>query len=305
MAYTFVNTVEAMGTFLSDIANLPSKSPALYLDLEGANLSREGTLSLISVFVQPLNHAYIVDVTTLKEKTFSTEVASVSTSTGKHEVTVKNSIDPSNAEAKSTLASSVHLDESQPGKQSAATAVTFKTILESPSITKVFFDVRNDSDALFSHYGIRLAGIEDVQLQELAARPRHRNKTFLCGLAKCVDLDLTLPAAEKTEWLRVKNKGVRLFGPEYGGSYAVFDARPLAEDIVRYCVNDVRYLPLLRENYLRRLDARWKAEVLKESKRRVLESQSAEYRPGGREKAISPWANGVRRTTSLLAGLSF
>jgi exonuclease 3'-5' domain-containing protein 1 len=39
---------------------------------------------------------------------------------------------------------------------------TLKGILESDSIPKVFFDVRNDSDALFSHFQIRLAGIHDL-----------------------------------------------------------------------------------------------------------------------------------------------
>ncbi|KAK3316973.1 hypothetical protein B0H66DRAFT_605242 [Apodospora peruviana] len=33
--------------------------------------------------------------------------------------------------------------------------------LESPSYTKVFFDVRNDSDALYAHFRVRLAGVED------------------------------------------------------------------------------------------------------------------------------------------------
>jgi len=41
---------------------------------------------------------------------------------------------------------------------SSSTHTTLKTIFESTSITKYFFDVRNDSDALFSLYGVALAG---------------------------------------------------------------------------------------------------------------------------------------------------
>jgi len=34
-----------------------------------------------------------------------------------------------------------------------------EVILESPDIPKVFFDVRNDSDALYSHFDVSLAGV--------------------------------------------------------------------------------------------------------------------------------------------------
>jgi exonuclease 3'-5' domain-containing protein 1 len=37
-----------------------------------------------------------------------------------------------------------------------------KTILESPTIPKVFFDIHNDSDALFSHFQISVDSIKDL-----------------------------------------------------------------------------------------------------------------------------------------------
>ena len=48
-------------------------------------------------------------------------------------------------------------------------AASLKTILESSTIPKVIFDIRNDSDALFSHYQISVDGIKDLQLMELAS----------------------------------------------------------------------------------------------------------------------------------------
>lgn len=48
---------------------------------------------------------------------------------------------------------------------------SLKRVLESPTIPKVFFDVRNDSDALHNHFGINLDCIQDVQLMENATRP--------------------------------------------------------------------------------------------------------------------------------------
>jgi exonuclease 3'-5' domain-containing protein 1 len=43
---------------------------------------------------------------------------------------------------------------------------TFKEVLESPDTPKIFFDVRNDADALFAHFGIHLRGTLDLQLLE-------------------------------------------------------------------------------------------------------------------------------------------
>jgi hypothetical protein len=51
-------------------------------------------------------------------------------------------------------------------------------------------------------------------------------------------------------------------------------------------------LPMLRELYLRRLSAQWKARVVEETEKRVRESQSAGYNPHGREKALGPWGPG-------------
>ena len=36
------------------------------------------------------------------------------------------------------------------------TGQTLRDVLESATIPKVFFDVRNDSDALLSHFGVKL-----------------------------------------------------------------------------------------------------------------------------------------------------
>jgi exonuclease 3'-5' domain-containing protein 1 len=43
-----------------------------------------------------------------------------------------------------------------------ASGQTLKGILESNSIPKIFFDVRNDLDTLFSHFRISLTNIKDI-----------------------------------------------------------------------------------------------------------------------------------------------
>ncbi|KFY09194.1 hypothetical protein V492_05572, partial [Pseudogymnoascus sp. VKM F-4246] len=92
---------------------------------------------------------------------------------------------------------------------------TLQSILEDPSTPKVFFDVRNDSDALYAHFSVALAGIHDIQLMELATRPR--SKKFLHGLARCIASDLSLSGPELRRWQEVKERGKRLFAPECGG----------------------------------------------------------------------------------------
>lgn len=64
---------------------------------------------------------------------------------------------------------------------------TLKDILQDEKIPKVFFDVRNDSDALFSHFGVALKGVEDIQLMESATRKTTSSRKYVTGLAKCVE----------------------------------------------------------------------------------------------------------------------
>jgi exonuclease 3'-5' domain-containing protein 1 len=50
----------------------------------------------------------------------------------------------------------VHTLKNTPFTASGRRGRSLKTILESPDDKKVFFDFRNDSDALFAHLGIRV-----------------------------------------------------------------------------------------------------------------------------------------------------
>jgi exonuclease 3'-5' domain-containing protein 1 len=99
-------------------------SPTMYIDLEGVDLCREGSISILTLLVDtgiPSGCVYLVDVHTLGAQVFNT---------------------------------------------AGAKKKTLKDILQDKEIPKVFFDVRNDSDALFAHFGVALQGIADVQLLE-------------------------------------------------------------------------------------------------------------------------------------------
>jgi exonuclease 3'-5' domain-containing protein 1 len=241
-AYQLVDTVEAISTVVDKLIDQPTTPPSLYFDLEGVNLSRQGSISIIQIHVAPQNKSYLIDIHTLGSKAFDT------TSKLGH---------------------------------------TLKSVLQSPSIPKVFFDVRNDSDALFSHFQVSLAGIVDLQVMEFATRTFQ--KRFVNGLSKCIDRDLDLSYSQKVECQRVKEKGVKLFAPEKGGRYEVFNERPLSADIGLYCVQDVQWLPALYQAYSRKLSKTMSTKVANATLARVRESQSPSYNGHGKHKAEGPW----------------
>ncbi|KAL9014224.1 MAG: hypothetical protein Q9173_001130 [Seirophora scorigena] len=169
-----------------------------------------------------------------------------------------------------------------------AAGLTLKSILESDSAPKVFFDVRNDADALYAHFGIQLQGVYDVQLMENASRCFSKAK--LIGLAHCIEYDSGLGQEAKMLWKSTKQSGLELFAPEHGGSYEVFNIRPLPQDIIDYCTQDVIFLPVLYRLYSKKLDKYWTKKVFEETCKRVTMALSVEYDPRGKDKVWSPWA---------------
>ncbi|TGJ84814.1 hypothetical protein E0Z10_g3982 [Xylaria hypoxylon] len=237
-----LDNIAAISSLVDKLSGLPSMPPSIYIDLEGVNLSRHGTISILQIHVRTTSQNYLLDIKTLGKAAFLT-----------------------------------------PGTR---TLSTLKSILESSSIPKVFFDVRRDSDALYSHYGIQLQGIQDLQLMELATRTHGR--TFISGLKKCIEKDMPMTSTEKRHWLMTKEEGLKLFDPEKGGSYEVFNQRPLPEKIRVYCVQDVHYLPCLWDVYNRKLTASWKTRVQRATDDRVAQSQTQDFNPKSPHMARAP-----------------
>ena len=230
-----------MSDVVDAITGLPTEPPSLYIDLEGIDLSRKGSISILQLYAVPRNQVYVIDVLNLRNDCFSA-----------------------------------------PGTSGR----TFREILESESIPKVFFDVRNDSDALFSHYQINLQGVQDVQLMEVATRDFSRR--CVNGLSKCIERDAPLASHERIAWIQVKERGKKLFAPEKGGRYEVFNERPLPDEIMAYCAQDVRILPRLWARYNSKLTDAWREKIVAESNSRVKQSQSPNYNGKGRHMALAP-----------------
>ncbi|KAJ5318316.1 hypothetical protein N7476_004736 [Penicillium atrosanguineum] len=172
-------------------------------------------------------------------------------------------------------------------------AKSLKDILESPKILKVFFDVRNNSDALYAHHGIELHGVRDIQLMESAARPTTKSRKFLNSLSRCIE-DV-LKGRERDQWELSKERGDGLWNPEKGGSYRVFNTRPLSNEISSYCVGDIQHLPALYHKY-HLATGRWGKLIAEESQKRVSESQTIKYNPHGEGRTLSPWSAEQNKT---------
>lgn len=240
-SFLFINTLGGLDELLQGLTELPAWPPSLFIDLEGVNLSRHGTISILQIFVSSTQKTFLVDIYTLKDKAFS---------------------------------------------HSTSNGSSLRSILESPFISKVFFDVRNDSDALFSHYGIELAGVQDIQLMELATRTF--SKRLVNGLGKCIEHDAPMTISERAKWKACKDSGRKLFAPECGGSYEVFIIRPLSTEIMQYCAQDVQLLPKLWHKYYQRMTPRWERKVEDEIKNRIELSKSGTYNGKGRHMALAP-----------------
>lgn len=228
----------------------PNGPPSLYFDIEGRNLGRYGSMSILTLHLASDDTTYLIDVLTLQSSTFTT------------------------TNAKGTC---------------------LKGVLESATIPKGFFDIRNDSDALSSLFGVRVDGVHDIQLMELARRRASRR--CLAGLARCIETDLARSKPEDRRAAagaaRAKRAGERLWNPRLGGSLAAFDARPMPPAIVDYCRADVAVLPSLWRAYMRELSGGsgqrvWRARIRKATADRISDSQKPSYNPQGENRFLGP-----------------
>lgn len=237
-----VDTQLSLCSLLDDISKLPTDPPSLFCGLEGSNVGRRGSVSIISLFVVPRNTAYLVDVRQLSSDAF----------------TVTNDM-----------------------------KVSLRTILESPSVPKLFSDVRNSSDALFSLHHVSLSGAKDIQLMELAYRPGpFSSKKYVAALAECVAQCSRLSNAQKREWERVEIGAAGLFDHQKSR------ALPLMKEFEQYCVQHVTVLPKLHDMYDTKLrrpgETFWQVEVQHATKERIKLSQKPQYDAQSKDNNLGP-----------------
>jgi len=147
-----------------------------------------------------------------------------------------------------------------------AQGLSLKSLLESEDVRKVWFDPRNDVDALYHQFQIAPRGIFDLQLAEVAQRRnRGLNVQFVQGLYKCLTQCPELQDEQKTFAEMINRLGKSLFEPQNGGDYNVFLERPLNPVILVYAAHDSRYMLVLHEQYIASIGASWEQRVLQAS----------------------------------------
>lgn len=72
LAIAVVNNETSLKDMLDEMLDLPAKPPSLYIDAEGENLGRKGTLALLQIMVLPRRCIYVVDIHVLKTAAFTT-----------------------------------------------------------------------------------------------------------------------------------------------------------------------------------------------------------------------------------------
>jgi len=160
-------------------------------------------------------------------------------------------------------------------------------ILASPYILKLIFDGRSDCDALYHQFRVQVFPLIDLQVAHISAfRP---TSEFVVGLKTVLEKSSPwLTAARRDEIARIKQAGVALFAPEKGGSYQVWDERPLSPLLVEYAAVDVALLFQVYEHALANLPRGMDTvhKLMQVSKQRVDTCIAASIPTSGRERAF-------------------
>jgi exonuclease 3'-5' domain-containing protein 1 len=98
-----------------------------------------------------------------------------------------------------------------------------------------------------------------------------------------------MTAGEKQMWTTTKSEERKIFDPQCGGTYEVFNVRPLSDEILQYCIQDVQFLPKLWLLYYSKMTAAWAKKVELATRYRVDLSQTATFNGKGQHMALGPW----------------
>lgn len=66
----FMDTPELMKLFIDRAYSLPAAGNTLYMDLEGVNLGRTGTITIIQVYIDSIKEMYFIDNSFMGDKVF-------------------------------------------------------------------------------------------------------------------------------------------------------------------------------------------------------------------------------------------
>ncbi|KAJ4161698.1 uncharacterized protein LMH87_007720 [Akanthomyces muscarius] len=172
---------------------------------------------------------------------------------------------------------------------------TMQSVLESTAVPKVVFDIRSQSNALFTRFGVRLGNIHEIQLMEVACRPTSR--VYVSGLVKCVWTCPGLADADKQHWVSRKAHYRELCNPAYGGDDALLERRPIEPAVVDMCATNIESLPILWDTYKAQNGGLSMKRILTATRERIAASQASDYKTQGKHMTFAPPSLQVRRAS--------
>ena len=269
-------------------------SDVLAVDLEGVSMSRVGPVTLLQVAAR--DRVFLFDAQAL----------------GTAEL-FERAVRPESDEE----------DEPSSDGDAGARKKTLRFVLEDPRVTKLMFDCRVDSDALFHQHGVALRGVFDVQLADVASRRRKNLAVpLLSGMPKCAARHLAGASGATKQSLaaldadpndnsvtragggseaeavtrvteHLKSKVKALYAPDKGGDAQLWALRPISEDARRYAALDVWLLLRIHQAMTedQALDEAWRARVVaasaqRETEYRALAEPVLQFRDP--ERAVAP-----------------
>ena len=184
--------------------------------------------------------------------------------------------------------SQVYLIDITTLQQDAFVSGDLSKLLESESVLKVMFDPRNDCDALHHVHQQKVNNIYDVQIAFCVkenTKNRGRQMRYVKGMKGCLELIANSSPALRSEMRAaesVKEQGLKLFAPELGGCYSVWEERPLQPVLVKYCAYDVKYLFAMKDMW----GGVYDSKIVERSRARVDKAVARSVAVEGRQRAV-------------------
>ncbi|CAM1505780.1 Fc.00g114170.m01.CDS01 [Cosmosporella sp. VM-42] len=152
---------------------------------------------------------------------------------------------------------------------------SLQIILGSRTVIKVFYDVRKFAEWSTAHR-VHLLATEDVQLMELESTTSGEHNMQADGLEQCIQDYAALSIREKGEWEASRAAYLRMLelkGKEV--DHLKDEALNPADVVRRHCVNNIRFLPRVREKLWEGLDSTKRDRVINQTKIRIAEAQES------------------------------
>ncbi|KAK2623690.1 hypothetical protein QTJ16_006871 [Diplocarpon rosae] len=155
--------------------------------------------------------------------------------------------------------------------------LSLKKMLESKDHVKLFWDCRQDQDAMFALFGVKLGRVIDVQLMELGCRNCGETRS-LFGLASAVSHEEHhwMTSQEVAEWKKMNSLAKNYFRKS---NYGVFNLPDLPDLALEYSAGDVDAIEKLYHVYAPQQTRKSWHLVHKHTDLRLEQSMAADKSP--------------------------